>query len=566
MTFEDTNEIEAEIKLDASDISEIENEPKGNTETKKARKKRSSSIASNYDPTPNYLELPSGFYRPDPKCWVSPAIARPLDIAELHYLYQAPLKNMGEAKRKERFLASKLALVAGDYWIKDRGSGRWVLRRTLKEVKSVLMLDWGRNKTRYNIRKETIDNFLSSNEFITLEGFAYVPGGGDFVDVRKQHMLNTYHEYVAPYERGIRNNESFHKLCELIVYNLLGHQPDQNSIEDHLADVFEAEATDIKWLFHWLASQYQRPGKYLPTALWFIGKAQGVGKGLFTSGLGTILGTSNVKTVSAEEFQGPWTDFLMGSSLLVLDEIDFSARREVYDKIKRLIGNETASARKRYHGDNNVPSVANFIFTTNNTTPLVLDSGDRRNTFFLTRNKQDAKDRASAFYRLGPELHKEAWQGMAEFLASIPIDDTLISKAFNSEIKDRMIASSIDPVLEWLLSDQMLRDWHEQHFAPTEWLYPKYKAWMNVNDGHINCRSSKYFNRRMGELNDEGYVSGAIRKTLKGTQKYRGYVRHNPEKPEENIDAQSAKFIEDYRKDPGYIAMRDRARAASKAY
>ena len=192
-------------------------------------------------------------------------------------------------------------------------------------------------------------------------------------------------------------------------------------------------------MFHYLASLYQRPGKALPVALWLIGPAQGVGKGLFTSGLQMLVGRVNAKSASAEEFKGEWTDFLTDASLFILDEVDFSSRKEANSKLKRLIGNEVISARKRHVGEFQLPAVANFILTTNNVRPVALDRDDRRNTFFETNGGAASKDRAKQFYQLGHERRQSAWEGLAMILNMIQIDDRVLNRAFETQIKKRMI-------------------------------------------------------------------------------------------------------------------------------
>ncbi|MEO9460816.1 MAG: primase-helicase family protein [Lentilitoribacter sp.] len=519
------------------------------------RKARTSNVPEDYDPTPDYYALPEGVIRPPSSCWVDRSLVKPLELKDLHHLWVKPTKGMEEAKRKKRFLASKLVLVGGEFWIKDKQSGLWVERKKMSEIISSLMHDWGRDKTQYNIRKETISDFKAGNEFVTLDGTLYVPGGGDFVEFQGRRYLNTYHQQPLAFTEGTSQSPEFKQLMELIVHNLMGK--DVGNINEWTSAIHSDENSDIKWLFHWLASQYQRQGKMLPTAVWIVGSAQGVGKGLLASGMKQLLGASNVKTVSSEEFQGGWTDFVLDASFIVLDEVDFGSRTEAYDKIKRLIGNEITAARKRNHGDIIVPSVCNFLFTTNRTNPVAMDRGDRRNTVFGTKNTQAAKDRAQAFYNLPSEAKTEAWKGLAEFLAAIQIDDKLISHAFHTEIKERMIENNINPVEEWLLSDDIKAKWPINHFAPSDWLYRHYADWMQDNDGFHGCITRKYFQTKMGDMNDLGLVSQPKRKTLKGDTKYRGYIRYDPDHPATNIEASELPFISEYQKDAKLIQMRD---------
>lgn len=541
---------------DEVDLSEVAGPTKG-----PERKKRTSAVPASYDPTPDYNSPPDGYCRPANVCWVPRAIAEPVGIEDLHHLWSEPADNMQEAQRKHRFLSSKIVSVAGEFWVKDRATGTWHLRKRGHEIYSVIMHDWGRDKTRYNIRKATIEDFLSSREFVVLNGTAYIPGAGDFVRVRGQLLLNTYREPQRPYRDGAVDADPFRRLMELIVLNLVGR--DCGTVEDWIDEIAGSEPTDLKWLFHWLASQYQRPGRALPTATWFVGRAQGVGKGLLASVMAELLGRSNVKVVSPEEFKGDWTDFLVNAAFIVLDEIDFGSRKETYDKIKRLIGNDMTAARKRNHGDIIVPSVCNFMFTTNNTAPVALDAGDRRNTFFATKNNTEAKTRAREFFDLLPGEKEQAIEGLAELLALIEIDDVLIGHAFDTDIKQRMIENSISPVEEWLFDPETQKAWPPNHFAPSEWLYRRYADWMRANDGFEGCMNRKYFFRQLGEMQDFGMVSAPDRKTLQGDEKYRGYIRYDPSNPHENLKAADAPFVLAYQVSGNVIEMRNKLRSRS---
>lgn len=544
--------IEAEL-LDTSDAGI------SNTKT---RKKRTSSVPEDYDPTPDYDCLPEGYNRPQMSCWVDSSLVEPLKLKELHHLWSLPSRGMEDGNRKKRFLASKMVLVGGEFWIKDKQSGLWIERKKTSEIISSLMHDWGRDKTKYNIRKETISEFKAGNEFVTLDGTLFVPGAGDFVQFQGKRYLNTYHQKPIPYRDGASQSPEFRQLMEMMVHNLMGK--DEGTFEDWITAIHTDEPSDVKWMFHWLASQYQRQGKMLPTAVWIVGAAQGVGKGLLASGMKQLLGSANVKTVSSEEFQGGWTDFVLDAAFIVLDEVDFGSRTEAYDKIKRLIGNEITAARKRNHGDIIVPSVCNFMFTTNRTNPVAMDRGDRRNTVFKTKNTQDAKDRAQAFYNLSSDAKTKAWEGLAELLASIKIDDKLISHAFHTNIKERMIENNVNPVEEWLLSDDLRAKWPINHFAPTEWLYRHYKDWMHDNDGFHGCVTRKYFQTKMADMNDLGLVSQPQRKTLKANTKYRGYIRYDPVSPATNLKAVDCEFITQYQKEPKLIEMKENIKSKAK--
>lgn len=477
-------------------------------------------------PEPEGSKTQEGYQRPDEHCYVPTAIAKPIRIEELSPLWRIPENELTSAMQKHKFLATLVIMVAGEFYVRHRHNGRWSLKKKATEVKATLFNEWGGEETKLNIRKSTIDEFMEEREFPMLEGTAYIPGAGTFVEIGGQRMLNLYYEKQLAYPRLEAIPDSTIHLVEMLVLNLIGHKG--GSLGDWMNAVEADSPTEIKWVFHWLASLYQRPGLALPTALWFVGKAQGVGKSQFTAGLVRLLGKSNVKHVSAEEFKSDWTDFVDGWSLFLLDEVDFSSRKQAYAKTKRLIGNSHIPARKRGVGDYEIPAVGNFVFTTNNTQPLALEPNDRRHTFFETNGSPEASQRAAEYYRLSEQEKHRAWQGLAQLLAAIKIDDGLISKAFDTPIKERMIDANIDPFVEWLTGEQMDDIWRVGEFAPRRWLQDLYVEWAKKY-AYPACATTKYFNDKMNEAVSGGMVSIKDRKAIKGEGKPWGHVRLDPD-------------------------------------
>jgi hypothetical protein len=498
-----------------------------NTRGKK-RKPKVSKVPVEYDPFRELNKTPEGYARPEQKCWVSPAIARPIDMPKLSPLWRQDPTQMGTSDRRHRFLASVVASVNGEFYVRRRDSGMWTAVKKTAEVRNLLWNEWGAEETELNIRLETIKAFLADDAYVVLDQLAYIPGAGLFVEYRGRKCLNTYHERPLAFPTDTSISPETNLLMEMIVKNLLNHQ--DGEIDDWLVAIASDEKSPIRWMFHWLASQYQRPGKALPTALWFVGPAQGIGKGQFTNGMKLMLGSSNVKGVSVEEFKGEWTDFLSNASLFILDEVDFSSRKEANSKLKRLVGNETLSARKRNVGEFEVPSVANFVFTTNNIRPLALDRDDRRNTFFETCGTAEAKQRAQQYYALGSIGQQTAWEGLVSILSAIDIDERLISRALETDVKRRMIDAGQEPFEEWLLSDETIERWKLGEFAPIQWIKDNYVEWARAN-AYPGCSTSSYCKNKLEEMVSEGRVSSKFRKTLNDGTKPWGYVRVDVDNP-----------------------------------
>ncbi len=527
---------------------------KGKT-AKKMRRKKVSQVPQDYDPFANSLVLPEGYQRPSQKCWVPQDVARPVPISELSPLWREDIGEMGTSDRKHRFLASVVAMVNGEYYVRKKSSGLWVHKKKMVEVRNVLWNDWGGDQTELNIRKDTLDTFFAEGSYLVLDNIAYVPGAGCFVEFNGQTCLNTYYQPPLEFRPQAPISDETTLLIEMIVKNLLGHC--HGNLATWLDAIHDNKPSCIRWCFHYLASMYQRPGKALPVAMWLVGHAQGVGKGLLTSALQKLVGQKNAKVVSAEEFKGEWTDFLTNTSLMILDEVDFASRQDANNKLKRLVGNDRIAVRKRNLGEYMVPAVANFIFTTNNVRPIALDRGDRRNTFFETNGSVEAKSRAKRFYSLSQDAKVRAIEGLAEILNTIDIDDDLLSRAIDTDIKRRMIDAGADPFYDWFHSDEALGLWLVGEFAPVSWIKGKYLTWAKEKAPR-GCTTNIYAQTKIDELVSEGYLSIKARKRLNDDSRPYGYIRYDPASEEAYPDPASCEVIKSFRKDKGAIQMRDR--------
>lgn len=516
----------------------------------KPRKPKVSRVPTDYDPFSSVTAIPTGYRRPKELCWVPSNLVRPVGMSELSPLWRQDVETLGTSDRRHRFLSTVVAMVGGEYYVRRKSHGKWTLKKKAAEVKNILWNEWGGSETDLNIRPDSIDTFFSNAAFVVLDSTAFVPGAGPFLEYNGDKCLNTHYQPPLTYPKSGAIGDETLQLIEMIVMNFLGRTEGTN--EDWFTEIEDDTPSDIRWFFHWLANLYQRPGKALPTALWLIGPAQGVGKSVFASGLRMLVGEANAKNVSAEEFKGDWTDFLTSASLFLLDEVDFSSRKEANSKLKRLVGNDTIAVRKRNVGEYVLPAVANFVFTTNNIQPLALDRDDRRNAFFETNGSAASKNRAKQFFNLGPERIRSAWEGLAEILHDIVIDDDLIGNAFETDVKRRMIDNGLDAFDEWFQSDEVLERWQVGQFAPVWWVKERYVAWAKEN-AYQGCSSTSYCQRKIDEMVSEGLLSNKQRKTLSDGSKPHGYIRLDPSSEADEVSAAQCDVIKAFRKSKKFL-------------
>jgi len=113
-----------------------------------------------------------------------------------------------------------------------------------------------------------------------------------------------------------------------------------------------------------------------------ITTVQGTGKGVFvTQLLEYYLNHKYVNIVNSEKIANNFNAFMESSSLIVLDESDFSKTHDV-DNLKMLSGNQWIQIEKKGVDSAKVERHFNMLMLTNGDTPLSHPSNDRRMTYF----------------------------------------------------------------------------------------------------------------------------------------------------------------------------------------
>jgi hypothetical protein len=506
------------VALDHSSFSREDNVK----EAKDKNKNRVSALPWNYDPTPPPSSDEPGYVRPAPKVWIESFDIEELDMCNLVPLLkndEQVVKKMKVVERKYRFLASKCVCEgkSGRSFIKDKGASRWN-ELSNHAAKAQLKHDWGGDQTLFNITDKTVDEFFRGNKYPVVQGTIYAPNMGDFVRYRGEVRLNTWAVPQLAYAQGSIADEHTELMLRIIVENLLNEK--WNGIEALRTEISSDKDSVLRWVFHYLASLYQRPGKSLPVVLWIVGLAQGIGKTMFGRMMLTLIGEENGIFLNNEELTGGWNDFIGNNQLMLGDEVKFDSKKEFYDMLKRYISTEQIALRKRNVGTYLIPNVTNWIFFTNNPKPVTIDDYDRRNTFIATtKDMVNGKPLARQFYMLSREKKKAAYQGIAEFFGSIEIDDALISTAIWTPLKEEIAGTSRSPVLRWLLDE---RRWQPGKRDHSEKLYGMYSEWCQVNNELYNRSQQKFF-ELMFEAQERGFVCNLKNPFFKDGKRRRGY-------------------------------------------
>lgn len=274
-----------------------------------------------------------------------------------------------------------------------------------------------------------------------------------------------------------------------------------------------------KWIWCWIARQYQNIGRPSPTALWLISAEQGVGKGVFSEYLQDLLGRGNTTKANPSELTSEWSDWLTGKTLVVADEVNVIEKRSFNNLLKNLVANDVISLRARHIGAFLTPATQSWLFTTNNSTPISLEGADRRHTFVEC---EPDLERAKAViatlqpFRFDRERRLRALSGLGTFLLGIVVDEALIERAVTTELKQEVIERTRPAHELWLNDVAASGQWAvgKELLAADAW--PMFEVWaQHTNEFRPNRRS---FDTGMSEL-----VRKGILRRHRGTGGVRSY-------------------------------------------
>lgn len=250
------------VELNESELPpppQLDEDDEAEEVSKREIKKRKSSIALDYNPGPTPFVVPDGLERAELRCWVDRRLVAEVDASDL---LQPDLleEDLGVQERKLLFLAQNIVSVKGEFHVRQKYDGQWV-QVPRKDIVGTIIPEYGYHKTDLNISQNCIDDFLQEKLYPVINGGTmYVPGASTFVRHAGKTFLNTYYQPVMAYRSGASSSTGFDLLFELIVRNLLNVRDGDQS--EWLTAIEASEPSDIKWFFHWLASQYRRQGKF----------------------------------------------------------------------------------------------------------------------------------------------------------------------------------------------------------------------------------------------------------------------------------------------------------------
>lgn len=372
-----------------------------------------------------------------------------------HYIFSDQGWNtIGDPRWSEKFqyLASVVCAVGDRYYVKHKTQGTWEeLSNKAHTVARVYQEHGGRivhNGVTHIVEFGDIGAFMATG-IVHFRGTTYAPLMGDFLWFNGERRLNVYVDRRIDGDNDhIGAAEEFLK----VIRNSLCAAPDEVGIEAMIEEIYGTERTPFRWVMHWLAARYQRPGYITQTNLWFCG-ARGTGKGSLLSIMRSILGAKAIGKIDAADIARGWSGSMFGCDILEWDEFKGGGWHDFNRFIKEKTGNETYAITQRNVGDILHPNVAFHVFSTNERFPIYVEKDDRQNSFISTSSDEAWKARAKALWTEDTnEIADPAViTGFAALLNEIKIDLAFIRTPLVTAKKTALIDYfDEDTIKEWL--------------------------------------------------------------------------------------------------------------------
>lgn len=288
--------------------------------------------------------------------------------------------------------------------------------------------------------------------------FEYVGGRGS-VPPDRLMLVQPDLERVAYMTYWPHKERVFTDNAQCTVLNTWSPAPVGNAAADgaemieHLMFMFNNDKKTVDRLIQWFAAIVQgKNGGKIRHGVVIISKNEQTGKGVILEMLKHVLGEDNLWITSSQGLlKENFNEFLFARQLVVVEETDLSANRQLSSYLKMIIGNETFQNRGMYQKATQGRNVANLLMFTNEASPLPINSHDKRFWFLYS----DVAQQGEAFYtrRFNRIIELGESGALLNWLKSINLDDfNVYANAPATDAKLRSIRDALSPAAEYVMS------------------------------------------------------------------------------------------------------------------
>lgn len=266
-------------------------------------------------------------------------------------------------------------------------------------------------------------------------------------------------------------------------------------IVEHVFNLCQEDTKLFDWVMSWLAFPLKNPGAKMRTAIVLHGRAEGTGKSKLGDIMRRIYGRYAV-SIGQAELQRDFNDWLSAKLFVVAEEVvSRQDRAHLQGSLQTLVDRPTVQINTKNMPIREERNHANFMFFSNQQTPLVLNWRDRR--YCVIRVEQVRPP--EYFQAIDDELEGGGAEAFMEYLLAF---DTGSFSQFTRppENKDRLHLITLG-----MSADQrFMHYWQSGHAGvpfcccPASNLYTAFKAWCRLH-GERFVPTSTQFGRTITE-------------------------------------------------------------------
>ena len=360
-------------------------------------------------------------------------------------------------------------------WVLEMNEHYFVVKDAGKTV--IYSEEWDPIAERQRLVPSSFEDIrnLHKNEKV-LVGEKNVPRGHAWIDHAKRR---TYHGGIvfAP-----------NKMVKPDQYNLwrgYGVEAQKGQWElmrKHIRYVIcDGDETKFRYLLGWMANAIQHPDEPGRVAIVLQG-GQGTGKGFFAKYFGKLFGQHTIHVSCADHVTGRFNGHLRDAVLVFVDEAFFAGDKQIKNKMKALITEETLMLEDKYMKAQSIPNHMHFIIASNERHVMNVEADDRRH--FILQVSDKVKNDRAYFAALRQEMENGGPEAMLFDLLEMDLAEFDVTTAPKTEaLLEQKIKSLYGPPA-WLHNCLYMGEMAGQSWDERGVIIPRISAHKDYTDKH----------------------------------------------------------------------------------
>jgi hypothetical protein len=224
---------------------------------------------------------------------------------------------------------------------------------------------------------------------------------------------------------------------------------------EHLSYIFNGNQDHVHHYLYWLAHLVLKPETRMNHGIMLSG-GYGTGKSFLGEVIKKLIGPVAFQETSVDKMKGRFTDFIVGKRCLLVEEVTDNNGADFHNSMKKYYTSPDLQVEVKSGPMLTIQNHTHWFLTSNSTTPLVIDRGDRRLFYVHSR----AIRREDAYYdqlwnTLDSEIAKIYNFLKRPFLPGLPHNFAVVSPPKTEDHQQLAFAAEDD--LSVLLADELER-------------------------------------------------------------------------------------------------------------